>query len=76
MPQLVVQGTKDYITDLRDLAHRYVERAASAGDSVELVELAGVEHLEVVDASTRAWATIAGRLEARMRAGRRMLHAQ
>jgi acetyl esterase/lipase len=78
VPQLVVQGSRDYITDLRDLARRYVDRATRAGDPVELLELDGAEHLEVVDASTAAWTAIAERIDERVGAvhDRDMLRAQ
>jgi acetyl esterase/lipase len=78
VPQLVVQGSRDYLTDLRDLARRYVDRATRAGDPVELLELDAAEHLEVVDASTAAWTAIAERIDERVgTAGdRAMLRAQ
>jgi acetyl esterase/lipase len=40
----------------------YAAAAAAAGDSVDLVELAGVDHMAPVDPSSSAWLQVVGRL--------------
>ena len=37
-------------------------RAYAAGDPVELVELAGVDHMAVIDPALAAWAEVTHRL--------------
>ncbi|MDW5596305.1 alpha/beta hydrolase [Conexibacter stalactiti] len=61
--QLLVHGTADQ-PDNVDMNRSYAERAAAAGDWVELLELEGVEHLAPIEPRSAAWATIANRLEA------------
>ena len=40
----------------------YAAAAAAAGDPVELVELAGVDHMAVIDPASPAWAEVTQRL--------------
>jgi acetyl esterase/lipase len=55
VPQLVVHGTAD--TDVpRELSERY---AAAAGPEATLLELPGVDHFQIIDPDTAAWARIA-----------------
>lgn len=61
--QLLVHGTADQ-PDNVDMNRLYAERAAAAGDWVELLELEGVEHFAPIEPRSAAWATIASRLEA------------
>lgn len=63
MPQLLVQGLRDYIPDLVDLNRSYARAARAAGDDVELVELPEVEHLEPVESSSAAWNLTRDKLE-------------
>src|SRR5262249_42963074 len=58
VPQLVVHGTAD--TDVpRELSERY---AATAGPEATLLELPGVDHFQLIDPDTAAWARIAQEL--------------
>lgn len=58
VPQLVVHGTAD--TDVpRQLSERY---AAAAGPEATLFELPGVDHFQIIDPDTAAWARIAQEL--------------
>ena len=41
----------------------YARAALAAGDRCELLELDGVDHFDVIDPRTDAWATVAGRLD-------------
>jgi acetyl esterase/lipase len=61
--QLLVHGTADQ-PDNVDMNRLYAERAAAAGDWVELLELEGVEHFAPIEPRSASWATIATRLEA------------
>lgn len=55
VPQLVVHGTAD--TDVpRELSERY---AAAAGPEATLLDLPGVDHFQIIDPDTAAWARIA-----------------
>jgi acetyl esterase/lipase len=63
IPQLLVQGLRDYIPDLVDLNRSYEAAARAAGDDVELLELAGVEHLEPIESTSAAWHRIRDELE-------------
>lgn len=60
--QLVVQGLSDYIPDLIDLSRSYVNAARAAGDDVEHVELAGVDHLGPLETTNAAWHLIRAKL--------------
>lgn len=58
VPQLVVHGTADADVPY-ELSRRY---AAAAGPEATLLALPGVDHFEVVDPGTAAWARIAPEL--------------
>jgi acetyl esterase/lipase len=45
----------------------YARAARDAGDRCELLELAGIDHFALIDPRTRAWATVAERLDAKAR---------
>jgi acetyl esterase/lipase len=62
LPQLIVHGDADEVVPIA-LARGYAERAASAGDPCELVELAGCGHEEHLDPSSKAWAAVVRWLE-------------
>lgn len=55
--QLVVHGTADEDVPI-GLSRGYVEAARSAGDDIELVELLGTGHMELIDPASEAQATI------------------
>lgn len=63
VPTLVVHGDQDESVSV-DHGRRYAEAASAAGDEVELLELAGSDHWDVIDPASDAWAQIAGRLDA------------
>jgi acetyl esterase/lipase len=60
-PVLLVHGDADSRVPV-GLSRGYAAAAAAAGDSCELLELAGVEHFAVIDPRTTTWAQIAQRL--------------
>ena len=55
--QLILHGTADDVVPI-DLSRRYARAAAGAGDAVELVELSGTGHMEYLDPSSEAHATL------------------
>ena len=54
VPTLVVHGTADVNVPI-DLSDAYVEAARAAGDDVTYHRLEGVDHFDVIDASSEAW---------------------
>lgn len=60
---LVVHGDGDESVSVEH-GRRYAEAASVAGDDIELLELAGSDHWDVIDPTSDAWAEIAGRLAA------------
>jgi acetyl esterase/lipase len=59
--QLLVHGTADDIVP-PDQSRVYAARAAAAGDDVQLVEIAGADHFDVVDPAHEAWQVVVQRL--------------
>jgi acetyl esterase/lipase len=55
--QLVLHGTADDVVPI-DLSRRYSRAAAAAGDAVELIELSGAGHMDYLDPSSEAHATL------------------
>jgi acetyl esterase/lipase len=53
----IVQGMADG-PDLIDLNRRFTARASDAGDAIELHELDGADHFDVIDARSDAWAHV------------------
>jgi acetyl esterase/lipase len=47
-PQILIHGQLDQVVPI-ELSRRYAERAAALGDPVELVELPGTGHFELID---------------------------
>ena len=62
--QLLVQGTGDAWADLVDLNRLYARSAGAAGDSVELLELDGATHFDVIDPTSDSWTVILERIVA------------
>lgn len=60
VPQLLVHGRRDEIVPLAQ-SHAY---ARAAGDEVELVELEGADHFDVIDPGHAAWRAVLDRLPA------------
>jgi acetyl esterase/lipase len=61
VPQLLVHGTADAVVPLSQ-SMDYAEAARSAGDVVEVVDVAGADHFDVIDPGHAAWAAVAERL--------------
>jgi acetyl esterase/lipase len=59
--QLLVHGSKDEVVPV-SLARGYATRARAAGDDVELVEVPGADHFDVVDETHPAWRVVVDRL--------------
>jgi acetyl esterase/lipase len=59
--QLLVHGDADTRVPVSQ-SRAYATAAAAAGDPVELVELAGVDHMAVIDPGSPAWAEVTRRL--------------
>jgi acetyl esterase/lipase len=55
--QLILHGTADDIVPI-DLSRRYARAAGEAGDTIELIELAGARHMEYLDPSSKAHETL------------------
>ncbi|CAM3958808.1 alpha/beta hydrolase family protein [Smaragdicoccus niigatensis] len=61
VPQLLIHGHEDTLVPI-DVSRAYAAAARAAGDAVELVELAGAGHFDVVDTTHDAWAVVVERL--------------
>ena len=57
IPTTVVQGLADS-ADLIDLNRRFAARATSHGDHLELLELDGTDHFDVINAGSVAWGRV------------------
>jgi fermentation-respiration switch protein FrsA (DUF1100 family) len=55
VPQLVVHGTADTAVPF-ELSEAYVAAARAAGDPAELIPLPGVDHFDIIDPRTSAFA--------------------
>ena len=66
VPQLLVHGALDDVVPPAQ-SRDYAAAARAAGDAVELVELAGADHFDVIEADGPAWAAVLRWLE-RLRA--------
>jgi acetyl esterase/lipase len=62
VPQLLVHGDLDDRVPV-ELSRRYASAARAAGDSCELLELAGVGHFEPIDPRSEAWSRTAAALD-------------
>jgi pimeloyl-ACP methyl ester carboxylesterase len=61
-PQLLIHGQLDEHVPI-ELSRRYAERAAALGDPVELVELPGTGHFELIDPDLSQGMTVLERVE-------------
>ncbi|HUQ38841.1 MAG TPA: alpha/beta hydrolase [Acidimicrobiales bacterium] len=61
VPQVLVHGADDDIVP-PSFSRAYAAAATAAGDDVELVELPGVDHDDVIDPSSPAWTAVLDRL--------------
>ena len=61
--QLVVHGSDDDVVP-RSQSTTYAAAAAAAGDPVELLEVDGADHFDVIDPVHRAWTQVVDRLPA------------
>ncbi len=57
VPMLLVHGDRDENVPI-DLSVAFAEAARAAGDDVELVVRAGVDHFEVIDPGGQSWARV------------------
>ena len=64
--QLILHGSDDAAVPI-DLSRRYARAAEAKGDRVELIELPGTGHMEYLDPSSEAHATLCRWLEAEFR---------
>ena len=55
--QLILHGTADDVVSV-DLSRCYARAAEAAGDTVELIELSGTGHMDYLDPSSEAHATL------------------
>ena len=68
VPQLLVHGSRDDVVPPNQSA-AYAAAAREAGDDVELIELAGADHFDVVEPSQAEWRIVSERLWARLGRG-------
>ncbi len=57
VPQVLVHGDRDAAVPVV-ISRRYVERAVAAGDPATLVELPGVDHMELIDPESAPWRAV------------------
>jgi acetyl esterase/lipase len=62
MAQLLVHGLDDRHVPA-DMTRAYASAARAAGDRVDLVEVPGADHFDVIDPAHPAWATLTAALE-------------
>lgn len=55
-PQVLIHGTSDDRVPI-EVSRDYAEKAKEAGDTVDLIELPGVDHFALIDARSTAWTT-------------------
>ena len=63
VPQTLVQGLDDHLIDLVDQNRTHARDGAAAGDSVRLVEIEGATHMDLIEPSSAAWATVVREIE-------------
>jgi acetyl esterase/lipase len=68
VPQLLVHGGRDDVVP-PEQSRDYAPAARAAGDEVELVELAGADHFDVIEPGHAAWGVVTGWLQARLTDG-------
>lgn len=61
VPQVLIHGSRDDIVP-PDQSRTYARAAAAAGDEIELVEIPGADHFDLVEAEHPAWAAVLERL--------------
>jgi acetyl esterase/lipase len=71
VPQLLVHGADDAIVPPHQ-SRAYAELARAAGDDVELVEVAGADHFDLIDPGHDAWAAVVARLPSLLGLERRL----
>ena len=55
VPQVIIHGTNDDSVPI-EVSQTYVNAARSVHDSITYIELVGVDHFDVIDPHTQAWA--------------------
>jgi acetyl esterase/lipase len=58
VPQRLVHGANDDHVPV-SMSRRYAERKRFQGEAVECIEIEGADHFDVIEPSTKAWATVA-----------------
>jgi dipeptidyl aminopeptidase/acylaminoacyl peptidase len=61
VPQLLLHGDADPRVPVGQ-SRAYAAAASAAGDPVELLELAGIDHMTVIDPTSAAWAEVVRQL--------------
>jgi acetyl esterase/lipase len=61
LPQLLIHGARDEIVPPTQ-SRGYADRALAGGAEIELVEIAGADHFDVVDPAHEAWRAVVTRL--------------
>lgn len=57
VPQVLIHGTEDNRVPIEQ-SREYWDRAQQLGDPVQLIELPGVDHFQVITPGTSAWETV------------------
>ncbi len=55
VPQVLIHGTNDDSVPLQ-VSQSYAEAAKAVNDPVTYIELEGVDHFDVIDPNSKAWA--------------------
>ena len=61
VPQLLVHGARDRLVPIA-MSRAYATAGRAAGDDIELVELPGTGHFEVIDPGHTSWLAVVERL--------------
>ena len=54
LPQVLIHGDRDDRVPI-NISQEYARKATAAGDSVELIEIAGADHFALIDPRSEAW---------------------
>ena len=63
VPQIIVHGTEDDAVPV-EMSRSYAAAAAKAGDEVDYREMVDIDHTDLIDPNSAAWAAIAATIEA------------
>ena len=62
LPQVLIHGTSDENVPIQ-ISREYAAAARAAGDTIEYIELEGVDHFDLINAGTEVWALTVQELE-------------